>query len=133
MQSYGYEFVPFEKAVTYYVADTYLTQYELNELLAEFLYEISWTGYEQEHLEETLASLDRSIEETKRHKNDPDYFMSHEEFIRRLEESLGIELEKTDPEQEEAWHEVIKHVSEYNVKCQKIEIAKLKKLLKNER
>lgn len=128
---YGYSFTPFEEAISYYVADTYLTQLELTNLLAEFLFEVSFTGFDQEHLQETLNSIDESAREADEHRDDPDYFITHEEFIARLEDEFDIEFEKKDPQQEEAWKEWMHQAADYNQKCQQIEIAKLADLLKN--
>lgn len=130
---YSIEFTPFEEAVSCYVADTYLTQYWIDDLLAYFLHEITWTGYEQEHLEEVTAEINEAIKEVDEHKDDLQYFATHEEFIEQMEEAFGFEFEKRDPDQEKAFKEVMKHVCKYNETCQKIEKRKLMKLIDEER
>lgn len=48
---YDYSFTTHSKMVSFYVADTYLTQHYLNELIVSFLHEALIMGPEQEHLE----------------------------------------------------------------------------------
>ena len=131
--SYGYEFSPFEEVVGFYVADTYLTQYEINSLIADFLHEVSWTGFEQEELEEKVENIIQSAEDAELHKDDPDYFITHEELMKRMEERFGIEFERKDPVQEEAWYKFIRHQKEYNEVCQKVEIEKLIESIRKEK
>ena len=122
---YGYEFTPHEEVVGFYVADTYLTQYWLTELIEDFLFEASWTGYNQEHLQETLDELDKSVEEI---ENGTAVTHTWEEVQAELEKD-GFTFEKKDKEQEEAWHKYIKACGEYARKCQEIEIKKLREML----
>ena len=119
--SYAYEFTPFEEAVTFLVADTYLTQYSINELLADFLFEVSWTGFNQEHLQETVDRIIESLEEAKSERD----CMTFDEFKTQLEKDTGIEFEKPDPQQEKAWLEYLKHVVEYDSICKNIELRKI--------
>ena len=130
--SYGYEFSEFEEVVGYYVADTYLTQYSINDLIIDYLHETSWTGYNHERLQEDLDKLIKATEEAEAHKDDPDYYMTAEEVFRRVEEEFGFEFEKHDSKQEAARHEFIQHATEYTEKCRSIEIKKLRTLLYQE-
>ena len=127
--SYGYEFSEFEEVVGYYVSDTYLTQYAINDLIIDYLRETSRTGYNHERLQEDLDKLKEATEEAEAHKDDPNYSMSAEEVFRRIEEELGLEFEKKDPEQELARSKYIQHAVEYNTECRNIEIRKLRDLL----
>ena len=124
---YGYEFVPFEVTLDYEIANTYLTRYWLDDLLVEYLYEVSWTGWEQQHLEDELETLRERAQETEEHKDDPEYSISSEEFTEKLEEELGAELERPDPKQEEAWREFIRYQLDYCRTCERIEIEKWRK------
>ena len=67
----------------YFVADTYLTQYEIDNLLVDFLHETSWTGFNHEDLERILNDLDESIKEEEEHKDDPKKFTTDKNW--RLE------------------------------------------------
>ena len=131
--SYGIEFTPFEEAVGFYVADTYLTQHEIEGLLVHFLYEVSWTGYDQEHMKTELDKLKKADEESKKHRDDPDYYKPIDEFFREMEKEFGFEFERKDKRQERAWKKLMKAQIEYNNYCQKIEIDKLKRLLAKEK
>lgn len=127
--SYGYEFTEFEEVVGYYVADTYLTQYSINDLILDYLYETSWTGFNHERLQEDVDKLKEATEKAKTHKDDPDYFISAEEMFKSIEEEFGFEREKKDPGQETAWRKYIQCTAEYNTECRNIEIRKLRDLL----
>ena len=131
--TYAYDFTPFNEAVGFYVADTYLTQLEINALIVSFLDEITFNGFDQEDLEARTKELYEACKEAKAHIDDPEYFISFEDFRKKLEDIAGVELEKRDSKQEEAWYEYLKHQAEYNEKCQRIEIEKLKELLKEEK
>lgn len=129
---YDYAFLPFDISVGFYVADTYLTQYELHNLLVQYLFEVSWTGFEQEHLDEQVRKIEKSCEDAEAHKDDPDYFISTDELIKRMEDKFGFELEKQDPKQIDAWNELTNQMIDYNQTCKQIEIDKLKELLAKE-
>lgn len=126
---YGYELDSFEEVAGYYIADTYLTQYYLNDMLAEILFETSLTGFEHENLERITNKIDAAIKEIEFFKDNPKYFITHEELKDRLETNLDVEFERRDSAEEEAMRDLIRHIAKYNVKCQQIELAKLRKLL----
>lgn len=130
--TYAYEFSPFEETVGFYVADNYLTQYELDNLIIDYLYEVSWNGFDQEYLEERIDEIITSYEDAEKHKDDENYFVSFDDVKEKIKEEFGFELEKKDPEQEKAWHELLKHQMEYNILCQRIEVEKLKETLCSE-
>ena len=119
---YGYFNLEFEEILGFYVADTYLTQYYLEDLIVDFLYESSWTGFKHEQLQEMTDSLNEGMEEEGE-------LYTIEELEKELEEKFGIEFEKKDKEQEEAFNLLFKQQAEYNRKCEMIEIKKLRKLL----
>ena len=125
VQSYSYILDRIDKAAGYLVADTYLTMYYLSDLLADFLFTVSWTGYNQERLEKEIKNLEEAINELR----DPDNFMSYEEFSEAIEETAGLELKKQDPKQKEAWFELICRESEYDKTCLDIELEKLRGFL----
>lgn len=131
VESYAYELSSFEDVVGYFVADTYLTQYEIDNLLVDFLHETSWTGFNHEDLERILNDLDESIKEEEEHKDDPNYYISAEDFMKKIEEEHGFKFEKKDEKQEKAHDEFLKHLIDYNNICKAIELQKLKNLLTN--
>ena len=129
VESYAYEFSAFEDVVGYYVADTYLTQYEIDNLLVDFLHESSWTGFNHEDLDKIISDLEESTKEAEEHKDDPNYYTTAEEFFKQMEEEHGFEFEKKDEKQEEANDIFFKHLIDYNKKCKVIELQKLKDLI----
>lgn len=72
----------------YFVADTYLTQYEIDNLLVDFLHETSWTGFNHEDLERILNDLDESIKEEEEHKDDPNYYICKAIELQKLKNLL---------------------------------------------
>ena len=126
---YSFILTPFEEAVSFYVADTYLTQYHINDLLSFFLFEISFFGYEQEDVDKIADELNESVKEVEEHIDDDSYFTSFADFKKKMEDDFGFEFEKEDPDQKAAELELNKKIIEYNEYCQRLEINKLKKLL----
>ena len=122
-QSYSYAFDKFENALSFFVADNYLTQYYIEDLIVDFLFEVSWTGYEQEELDSVLEELDETMEDI---KENPDRLIPLEEGLKEL--GLDFELEVRDEKEEEAWKEYIKDSVKYADICRKIEIEKFKEL-----
>ena len=56
-ENYGYGLCEFSVILGYLVADNKFTQGNIYEVIANVLWEASWTGYRQEHLQEELDSL----------------------------------------------------------------------------
>ena len=76
--NYGIEYTPQEETMGYWIADTEMTQYYLNDLMVEILWDASFFGVEQEklpeankELEEANKEIDEGLEES---------FSSYEEF-----------------------------------------------------
>ena len=80
-QSYGYNFIEQEKIMGYWVAETALTKYYLEDLMVDILYEASFFGFTQEHLQEEKDELDRRIAE------DDSETISAEDFLQCLKRS----------------------------------------------
>lgn len=129
VESYAYNLSPFEEILGYYVADTYLTQYEINDLLVDFLYESSWTGFEHENLNQIVEDLEESLREVDENKENSKSLYSAEEVFKQLEEEYGFESEKKDAKQEIAYEKFLKNLIEYEKECKNIELKKLKDLL----
>lgn len=124
VQTYAYEYERIEDTVNYYVADTLLTRNNLLEVVVSYLFEISFFGYEQEHLEKERQKLDRAIEESK----DPTKcrsFISHEELFERF----GIPEEEAYPEEEAKRKAFEDAVLEYDNYCLVMEMEKVKAAL----
>ena len=98
-ENYGYEFCEFSEILGYLVADNKFTQGNIYEVIADVLWEASWTGYRQEHLQEELDSL-REFENA-----NPDDMTSYESVDEMFEDLLGGDeakkLNNREPEETE--------------------------------
>ena len=63
-EHYGWMLTDHDEVMGYLIADTSLTQANIDSVLAEILYEMSFFGYTQEQLEEERKKLDESLIET---------------------------------------------------------------------
>lgn len=131
IDTYGYEFSDFEEILGYYVADTYLTQYYLTDLIVTFLYESSWTGFNHEDLEKEKKNFEDAIKEIDIQEGNFENYKSIDEFYKELEENFDFEFEKKDARQEKEYNKYLQHCAHYNKTCRKIELEKLKKLIEN--
>ncbi len=73
--------------------------------------------------------LQESINEIENEKN---RLIPVEELFDELEEKYGLEFERKDKKQEEAYYKYLEHCNKYNKECKRIELEKLKKILKDE-
>lgn len=98
-ENYGYEFCEFSEILGYLVADNKFTQGNIYEVIADVLWEASWTGYRQEHLQDELDSL-REFENA-----NPDDMTSYESVDEMFDSLLGEdymkELRDSKPEETE--------------------------------
>ena len=122
--SYAYEFSPVSETAGFLVADTYLTQYYLEDLLVDYLFESSFFGYDQEYLETEKFKLEQ----------DAKYLNEHLDEL--LEDSKNhtpilsdFEFEKRDEQEIEAWKSYISHEIEYDKIAFEIEKQKVIELL----
>jgi len=127
VQTYDYAMTTHARMVSLYVADTYLTQYYLNDLIIQFLHEALFLGPEQEHLPELMEELKRGVDESNRH-----VYSSVDDVFKEMEERFGFKLEVHDKRQEKAERKLIRQRNEYDVLCRKIEVEKLRDALKKE-
>ena len=128
IEDYGFNYSAFEELASFYVADTYLTQHYLDELLAFFLYEASWTGFDQEDLEDMISLIENAEKEW---ENEPENFEDEDE--EDLHQGNPDAAEIKDPEQEEAYRQFSDACNEYAAICRNLEFRKLKELLLLER
>jgi hypothetical protein len=124
---YDYAMTTHARMVSFYVADTYLTQYYLSDLIIQFLHEALFLGPEQEHMEALMKELERGIDESNRHE-----YSSLDDFIKEMEERFGFKLEEHDKRQEKAERKLVRQRNEYDVLCRKIEVEKLRDALEKE-
>ena len=76
--NYGIEYTPQEEIMGYWVADTEMTQYYLNDLMIEILWDASFFGVKQEKLPEAVKELEAADKEIDEGLEES--FSSYEEF-----------------------------------------------------
>ena len=106
-QSYGYNFIEQEKIMGYWVAETSLTKYYLEDLMVDILYEASFFGFTQEHLQEEKDELDRRIAE------DDSETISAEDFFAELEKEQGYKFDRQSSDEQKLEMKVIKMAGDY--------------------
>ena len=129
--SYAYEFDYIKDTAGYYVADTYLTQYNIKLLLISYLFESSFFGFKQEYLDEELTKLEMStfyIEETLDIIEDE---IKNKTEMKKLSDLDIYEPEKRDEEEYAAWKIYSEAEYLYNVTAFNIEEQKVIKLLED--
>ena len=122
-QSYSYNFIEQEKIMGYWVAETALTKYYLEDLMVDILYEASFFGFTQEHLQEEKDELDRRIAE------DDSETISVEDFFAELEEEQGYKFDRQSSDEQKLEMKVIKIAGEYWEHSRKKELHNVIKLL----
>ncbi len=76
--NYGIEYTPQEEIMGYWIADTEMTQYYLDDLMVEIMWDASFLGIEQEHLARAQKELDEASKEIDEGLEES--FNSYEEF-----------------------------------------------------
>lgn len=99
---YGYEFSTQNEIVGFQVADTKLTQCHIYDLMADVMYEASFFGFEQEHLEEEKRKLEEAVKEIDEGKTVP-----WEEVKAELKAEFGEDLHEEETEEEVALREKV--------------------------
>ena len=124
VECYGCEFIERERALGYRVADTRLTQENLLDLVVSFLYEISFFGFDQEHLEQEIAKLDEALEQALEMERNPSLRKNTEAVS--LRELLGLPEREVYPMEEEKKKAVIKAEWDYTLYCRCIELERIR-------
>lgn len=128
IHTYDYAMTTHARMVSFYVADTYLTQHYLDELIIQFLHEALRMGPEQEQLCELMEKLDKHIYESNNQKSFSDNDAIN--AIREMEKRTEFQCEVHDKRQESAEIALIQKKKEYDYLCTKIEVEKLRNILK---
>lgn len=107
------------KVMGYFIADTPLTQDNIEIVLAHILFETSFFGYDQEDLPDMIETLRRSEEDMKK-----GWTYTMEE----MREHLGLPPMEPDEEAEALEHDIITAEYTYDLFCRRREEAKLREL-----
>ena len=129
LTSYAFEFCNISEIAGFYIPDTYLNNFYIIDLLAYVLFEASFFGYQQEHLQTTYEKLindsqylSENLEELLEQSKETDYEDINQDLI---------PIEVRDSNELEAWNAYIKSEIAYNKVAYELEINKIKKLLED--
>ncbi len=121
VETYAYEFTEQKEALGFLVADTKLTQDNIMDVVVDFLYEISFFGYEQEYLAEETEKLDEAIKEIDDHPEGLER-VDIDEFCKEC----GFEDDEIYPEETEKEKAFYMAAMEYTEYCKNIELDRIK-------
>lgn len=119
---YGFGASAYEEIAAFYVADNYLTQYFLDDLLTFFIFEAASYGFKKEHLNHPRTIRDQIIDGNYPGKYDP--------FYEPLDDHLP---DNEDPRQWGVYYRYVDASAEADVKFRTIEYWMLKELILSER
>ncbi len=122
VNTYDYVYERQEDTINYLVADTTLAQTNLLDLVTSYLYDMSFFGYEQGHLEEERQKLDNASKELEEHSEK----LTARSII-DINDGYEDALDDKYPEEEEKLSVYYKSMFEYNKYCKAEELKKIKK------
>lgn len=127
VESYAFELTPRETAMSFLVADNKLTQDHLTTVVIEFLWEISFFGYDEESVRKEAEKLKKSIEEARTDKGRP-----ADDFFEEMREKHGWPKEEVYPREKELKNAICEADMEYYDYCRGIELTRIKEYLLKE-
>lgn len=126
--NYGIEYTPQEEVMGYWVADTEMTQYYLNDLMVEIMWDASFFGVKQEKLPEAIKELEEANKEIDEGLEES--FNSYEEFEDFLygDEPRPPKLSKEDAAEKQKIIQTVNHLhKKFNHHLQQKEIDQILK------
>ena len=117
-ETYSYVFERQAKIMGFKASDAAYTQKNLVELLTDVMYEASFFGFEQQHLDEELQKLEASIKEV-------EDGTAKTYAMKEVWEHLGFEKEERDETADELRQAIIRAMVEYNQYQKKKELQVL--------
>lgn len=117
--SYGFEFTEQAEVMGYYIADSQLTKHYLEDLLVYIMYEASFFGLKQEHLQDELDNLEQA---TKEIDDGEGQTMTMEDF----EREIGLEdLDRFTSQEEKYLHKMEEYERKIVVNSKSTEINEI--------
>ena len=114
--SYAFDLTAWEKTLGYLVADTKLTQDYIDELLVQFLQEISFLGTDpnehQKEVDKVFADIEESMKEIEEGRT-----LTSEEVFEKLRKERGRPIKEKDAVQERYEDEYLTAKFKYNRYC----------------
>ena len=119
-QTYSWILTDFDEIMGYYIAETETTIKNINDVLAQIIYEMTFFGYSQEDIEKERLELEEAAKEAEEGKTIP---------AEKLFADLGIETHQHDEEDTELLRKIYNMENEYNQHWLRKEVEKVRELL----
>ena len=119
-QTYSWILTDFEEIMGYYIAETESTIRNINDVLAQIVYEMTFFGYTQEDIEKERFELEKAAKEADEGKTIP---------AEKLFADLGIEPQPCDEEDTEMLGKIYLMENEYNQYWLRKEVEKVREQL----
>ena len=119
-QTYSWILPDFNEIMGYYIAETETTIQNINDALAQIIYEMTFFGYLQEDIEKERLELEEAAKEANEGKTIP---------AEKLFADLGIEPQPRDEEDTEMLRKIYTMENEYNQYWLRKEVEKVREQL----
>ena len=119
-QTYSWVLTDFDEIMGYYIAETETTIKNINDVLAQIIYEMTFFGYSQEDIEKERIELEKAAKEADEGKTIP---------AEKLFADLGIEPQPRDEEDTEMLRKIYSLENEYNQYWLRKEVEKVREQL----
>lgn len=127
VETYAYEFTPWNEMLNFDVAETELTKRNLMDLVVDFLYEMSFFGFDEEMQKKERQKLEKSIEDAENNRNIKSF-----KSLEDVYEDLNIELYEEYPLEHDLRDKCMDAMRDYYRYCLNIELERVKQLLLND-
>ena len=125
--TYDFSLTPRDVAMSFLVSDNKLTQDNLMKLVVEFLWEISFYGYDEENVRREAEELDRRMKNFEEH---PEKGRPADEVFEEFRVKHGLPKEEVYPREDEFRDRKVAAEIEYAQYCRAIELERIRAALK---
>ena len=119
-QTYSWILTDFDEIMGYYIAETETTIKNINDVLAQIIYEMTFFGYSQEDIEKERLELEEAAKEAEEGKTIT---------AEKLFAYLGLETHQHDEEDTEMLRKIYSMENEYNQHWLRKEVEKVREQL----